>query len=61
MSFNLGKVLINNLIDGYRNGSFNAQQVINSAGIYLARGIITDEDFGQVLAVIYPPEIEEEM
>lgn len=61
MSFNLGKVLCNNLIDGYRNGSFNEQQVINSAGMYLAKAIITEEDFTRVFEVVYPPVVEEEI
>lgn len=56
MTFNLSNTLSKSLIDGYHNGSFTAEQVVVFAGNYLAKAMITQEDFEEVLAIF----IEEE-
>lgn len=56
---NLAKFLTETLISGYQNGSFTAEQVIIFGMNYLNRGQIAQENFDEIMLVLYPPESEE--
>lgn len=57
---NLAKFLTETLISGYQNGSFTAEQVVIFGMNYLNRGQIAQDDFDEIMLVLYPHEIEEE-
>lgn len=48
-----------NLINGYWNGSFNETQINIFAMNYMLKGIITQDDFNEILEAIKPQEDEE--
>lgn len=56
---NLSKFLTDTLISGYQNGSFTAEQVVIFGMNYLNRGQIAQEDFDEIMLVLYPPASEE--
>lgn len=56
----LNEFLRDNLISGYQNNSFTAEQVVIFGMNYRNKGQIKQEDFDQIMAVLYPPEPEPE-
>lgn len=59
MMFDLAKFIVDNLTAGYANGSFTQEQVNIFAVNYLLKGQISQADFDEIQAVLYPPEPEE--
>ena len=63
--FNWGKFIIDNLTNGYANGSFSAEQVNIFAMNYKLKGLITDEQFNEIVEFVSPEEeaeaVESEM
>ena len=55
----LNEFLRDNLISGYQNNSFTLEQVIIFAMNYLNRGQIKQEDFDQIMSVLYPSDHEQ--
>ncbi len=56
----LNEFLRDNLISGYQNNSFTAEQVVIFSMNYLNKGQIKQADFDSIMAVLYPPEPEPE-
>lgn len=57
----LNEFLRDNLISGYQNNSFTPEQVVIFSMNYLNKGQIKQEDFDQIMLVLYPaPEQEPE-
>lgn len=56
MMFNLSEILRNNLIDGFRNGSFSKAQIIIFASNYVAKEMLSEEDFATVLDIFTPED-----
>jgi len=59
MKFNFAEFIKSNLISGYNNGVFALEQVNIFAMNYLMKGQISQVDFDEIQAVLYPPEPEE--
>ncbi len=55
---NLAEFVKTNLISGYQNGSFSAEQVNIYSLNYQMRGIITQADFDEIQLAMNPPEPE---
>ncbi len=58
MKFNFAEFIKSNLISGYNNGVFAIEQVNIYAMNYLMKGQISQADFDEIQAVLYPPEPE---
>lgn len=56
----LNDFITDNLIAGYNNGDFSEYQVNIFSANYLMRGQISQQDFDDLQALLYPPEVEEE-
>lgn len=56
MSFNFSEFIINNLKDGYNNGSFSKQQVNIFSMNYLSKGQIDEEHFSDLQSFLNPVE-----
>lgn len=56
----LNEFLRDNLISGYQNNSFTAEQVVIFSMNYLNKGQIKQADFDEIMLVLYPPEPEPE-
>jgi len=54
--FNQAEFIKNNLIGGFKNGTWNEFQVNIFAMNYLLRGVITQEDFDEIMLSMNPPE-----
>lgn len=54
--FNQSKFIIDNLTNGYANGSFSAEQVNIFAMNYKLKGLITDEQFNEIVEFVSPAE-----
>lgn len=52
----LNEFLRDNLISGYQNNSFTAEQVAIFSMNYLNKGQIKQADFDEIMLVLYPPE-----
>lgn len=52
----LNEFLRDNLISGYQNNSFTAEQVVIFSMNYLNKGQIKQADFDEVMLVLYPLE-----
>ena len=57
--FNQSKFIIDNLKNGYANGSFSAEQVNIFALNYTIKGIITDSQFAEIVEFVNPSEESE--
>ena len=57
---NLSTYLKNNLMGGYANGSFTAEQVSIYSVNYLLNGRLTQADFDEIQEMLNPPVVEEE-
>lgn len=58
---NLSTYLKNNLMGGYANGSFTAEQVSIYSVNYLLNGRLTQADFDEIQEMLNPTVVEEEM
>lgn len=58
--FDYGKFVIDNLKSGFENGSFSAEQVNIFAVNYKLKGLITDEQFNEVVEFVSPAVTESE-
>lgn len=56
--FDIGKFITENLLSGYDNGSFTAEQVNIYAFNYLAKGQITQTHFDEIQLHLNPVEQE---
>lgn len=54
--FNQSKFIIDNLTKGFANGSFSAEQVNIFAMNYKLKGLITDEQFNDIVEFVRPVE-----
>ena len=54
--FNQSKFIIDNLTKGFDNGSFSAEQVNIFAMNYKLKGLITDEQFNDIVEFVSPTE-----
>lgn len=54
--FNQSKFIIDNLTNGFANGSFSAEQVNIFAINYKLKGLITDEQFNEIVEFVSPAE-----
>ena len=54
--FDYGKFIIDNLKSGFINGSFSAEQVNIFAMNYKLKGLITDEQFNEIVEFVSPEE-----
>lgn len=54
--FDYGKFIIDNLTKGFDNGSFSAEQVNIFAMNYKLKGLITDEQFNEIVEFVSPVE-----
>lgn len=54
--FNQSKFIIDNLTNGFENGSFSAEQVNIFAMNYKLKGLITDEQFNEIVEFVRPVE-----
>ena len=52
--FNQSKFIIDNLTNGFENGSFSAEQVNIFAMNYKLKGLITDEQFNEIVEFVSP-------
>lgn len=59
MSFNFSEFIINNLKDGYNNGSFTKQQVNIFSMNYLSKAQISEEQFSDLQSFLNPIKDEE--
>ena len=58
--FNQSKFIIENLTKGFENGSFSAEQVNIFAMNYKLKGLISDEQFNEIVEFVSPAEESEE-
>ena len=58
--FNQAEFVKENLIGGFQLGTWNEFQVNIFAMNYQLRGVITQEDFNEIMTAINPPELEPE-
>ena len=56
---NFAQFIKDNLVGGYQSGTWSEFQVNIFAMNYLMRGNITQEDFDEIQAVLYPEDTEE--
>lgn len=56
----LNEFLRDNLISGYENNSFTAEQVVIFSMNYLNKGQIKQDDVDQIMVVLYPSEEPEQ-
>ena len=54
--FNQSKFIIENLTKGFDNGSFSAEQVNIFAMNYKLKGLISDEQFNEIVEFVSPAE-----
>lgn len=54
--FDYGKFIIDNLKSGFTNGSFSAEQVNIFAVNYKLKGLLTDEQFNEIVEFVSPAE-----
>lgn len=54
--FNQSKFIIDNLTNGFANGSFSAEQVNIFAINYKLKGLIADEQFNEIVEFVSPAE-----
>lgn len=54
--FDWGKFIIDNLKKGFANGSFSAEQVNIFAVNYKLKGLISDEQFNEIVEFVSPAE-----
>ena len=54
--FNQSKFIIDNLTNGFANGSFSAEQVNIFAMNYKLKGLISDEQFNEIVEFVSPAE-----
>ena len=54
--FNQSKFIIDNLTKGFANGSFSAEQVNIFAMNYKLKGLISDEQFNEIVEFVSPEE-----
>ena len=54
--FDWGNFIIDNLTNGFANGSFSAEQVNIFAMNYKLKGLISDEQFNEIVEFVSPVE-----
>lgn len=54
--FNQAEFIKNNLLGGFQNGTWNEFQVNIFAMNYLLRGVITQQDFDEIMVAMQPSE-----
>ena len=54
--FDYGKFIIDNLKIGFANGSFSAEQVNIFAMNHKLKGLLTDEQFNEIVEFVSPAE-----